>query len=140
MKCSFQTYLFINHFEHEARTPGIWGIKKRLPKNGTIGGPKISLQKIKNAPQSDKFLQFSFLVKWCCMIFTPFAKLIWYSWEKYEFYLAGNSWVFASTRRWNKLWLRIKRFLATFCQNIFNIPTTLFDTYSMHLIKDRTYR
>ena len=35
----------MNHFEHEARTPGIWGMKKRLPKNGTIGGPKICLLK-----------------------------------------------------------------------------------------------
>ena len=34
------TYLFINHLEQDAITPGICGMKNKLPKNGNAGGPK----------------------------------------------------------------------------------------------------
>ena len=33
------TYLFINHLEHDANKPGIWGTNNKLPKKGTVGGP-----------------------------------------------------------------------------------------------------
>ena len=34
------SYLFINHLEQDAITPGICGMKNKLPKNGNAGGPK----------------------------------------------------------------------------------------------------
>ena len=33
-------HLLINHAAALATIPGMWGIKKKLPKKGTVGGPE----------------------------------------------------------------------------------------------------
>ena len=36
---TFYKYLFMNHLEAEDMTPGICGMKGKLPKNGNANGP-----------------------------------------------------------------------------------------------------
>jgi hypothetical protein len=47
---SIQLYahLLINHDAALATMPGIWGIKKKLPKKGTMGGPEKTKTELVN--------------------------------------------------------------------------------------------
>ena len=73
-------YLLMNHLAAEAKTPGMWGIKKKLPKNGMAGGPK-ALRWIKSWIQCaeresgvsmdhDQLYRasLSFLSVFCCLV------------------------------------------------------------------------